>query len=112
MRPERRRGQELLDQLAEAYDGVPGVDRAAMFGSEALRVLSRGEPKVFAFVGREGELVVKLPGPRVKELRAGDGREVRVGRNPAREWVGLPYSDDPQRWRDLLAEAHAFVGGA
>ncbi len=109
MHADRARGQQLLDELAAAYDDVPDVDRAPMFGSEALRV----GRKVFAFVGREGQLIVKLPAPKVAELlAAGEAEPVHVGRNPTREWAGLPYSEDHTRWRDLLTEAHEFVAAA
>jgi hypothetical protein len=126
MHPDRARGQRLLDELATAYDDLPDVDRTRMFGSEGLRVVPRGvagptargrarqapstAPKVFAFVGREGQLIVKLPAPRVAELlAAGEAEPVHVGRNPTREWASIPYPADPAHWRDLLAEAHAFV---
>lgn len=116
MHPDRVRGQQLLDELAAVYDDVPAVDRAPMFGSEALRVAlegGRGAPKVFAFVGREAQLIVKLPAPRVAELlAAGDAEPVHVGRNPTREWAAIPYPADRTQWRELLAEAYAFVGAA
>jgi hypothetical protein len=77
-----------------------------MFGSEAVRV----GRKVFAFVGREGQLIVKLPAPKVAELlAAGEAEPVHVGRNPTREWAGIPYPTDHTQWSDLLAEAHTFV---
>jgi TfoX/Sxy family transcriptional regulator of competence genes len=78
-----------------------------MFGSEGLRAGS----KFFAFVGAEGELIVKLPATRVAELlAAGAAEPVHIGRNPARQWAGIPYPPaDDGVWRDLLAEAHAFV---
>jgi hypothetical protein len=108
MHPDRAEGQQLLDELATAYDGVPGVDRSLMFGSEGLRAGG----KFFAFIGREGQLILKLPAPRVAELLSGGQAEpVHVGRNPTREWAGIPQPVDPARWRELLAEAHAFVSG-
>ncbi|GAB3819660.1 hypothetical protein [Kribbella italica] len=113
MHPDRRQGQELLDELAAAYDDVPDVDRSLMFGSEALRVAPDSgarSSKVFAFVGREGELILKLPAPRVAELlAAGEAEPVHIGRNQTREWAAVPYPTDPTRWGDLLAEAHTFV---
>ncbi|GAA1512335.1 hypothetical protein [Kribbella lupini] len=109
MQADRARAQQVLDELAAAYDDVPDVDRAPMFGSEALRVLG----KVFAFVGREGQLIVKLPAPRVAELlAAAAAKPVHVGRNATREWAGIPPTTDPTQWRALLAEAHAFVSAA
>ncbi|ADB31875.1 hypothetical protein Kfla_2810 [Kribbella flavida DSM 17836] len=105
----RERGQRLLDEPAGAYDGVPGVDRSRMFGSEALRT----EGKIFGFVGSDGELIVKVPAERAAAVVADGGAErVRIGRNPAREWIGLAYPrtpDERERWRELLGVAHEYV---
>jgi len=65
-----------------------------------------------AFVGAEGELVVKLPQARVDELVAsGAGSRVTIGRNPAREWIGVPPAPDggEDLWRPLLREAHRYA---
>lgn len=82
-----------------------------MFGSNSLRTYG----KVFAFVGTAGELVVKVPADRASELVAdGVATRVRIGRNPAREWIGVPAQadgdgDGTDLWRDLLDGAYRYV---
>ncbi len=69
--------------------------------------------KFFAFVGTAGELVVKVPSDQASVLVAeGAATRVRIGRNPAREWIGLPVQadgDGTNLWRDLLDEAYRYV---
>ncbi|GAA4426184.1 hypothetical protein GCM10023169_24710 [Georgenia halophila] len=104
-RAARRRGQEVLDDLAGT---VPGVDRSFMFGSEALRVGG----KVLAFVGTDGELIVKVPVERAAELvDGGTATRVRIGRNAAREWVGV-LPDRPHLWPGVLDEAYRYAAGS
>jgi len=101
----RDTGQRLLDDLATAYLDHPDVDRGAMFGSQALRVLG----KVFAFIGSEGELVVKVPAERATVLiEDGTAARIRIGRNPAREWIGVPVAAT-DRWSGLLAQSLRHV---
>lgn len=109
---ERRRhraaGQALLDRVADDFAGNGGVDRTPMFGSSALRV----HGKIFAFVGGDGELIVKLPAEDAGQLiAAGNGTAVTIGRNPAREWVAVEASadDDLGPWRDLVAASFDYV---
>lgn len=100
--------QELFDSIAVDYVGSPGVGRARMFGSEGLR--SHG--KFFAFVDGDGGLIVKLPAEMASGLVAdGEATPVRIGRNPAREWVTLPTvsADNLQPWRDALDHAYRYV---
>lgn len=76
-----------------------------MFGSQALRVVG----KVFAFIGREGALVVKVPAERATGLvEDGTAARVQIGRNPAREWISLPLTAT-DRWQGLLAESFRHV---
>lgn len=104
MNAQRAEGQRALDELAEEFVGLPGVDRKRMFGSEALRV--RG--KVFAFVGSEGELIVKVPADEAaRVVERGGGERVRIGRNPAREWIGVRARDE---WPALTRRAFEYVG--
>ena len=73
-----------------------------MFGSEGYSV--RG--KLFAFVSSDGRLVVKLSGERIEQL----GLDNMVMRgSPMREWAAVPYDDGAERWREITAQAHAFV---
>ncbi len=53
----RRRAHDLFDPIAERWLQIDGVDIGRMFGSEGLRI--RG--KIFAFVGFDGDLMLKLP---------------------------------------------------
>jgi len=108
-RARRAAAQEVFDVLAADYADLPGVGRARMFGSNGLRVGDR----FFAFVGSDGELIVKLPAERAGALvDAGEASQVRIGRNPAREWVDLPRPaghEVPEQWRDVLREAHRYA---
>jgi TfoX/Sxy family transcriptional regulator of competence genes len=111
MKPVRAEGQAILDRLATEYAGRRGIDRAPMFGSVGLRF---GE-KFFAFVGRDGALVVKVPEALAGELVAsGRAVAIKAGRNATREWVGLPIPADGRtdEWAALLAEAYAYAAGA
>jgi len=108
-RRHRAAAQEVFDVLAADYVDLPGVGRARMFGSNGLQV---GE-RFFAFVGSDGELIVKLPAERAAALLdAGQAGTVRIGRNVAREWVDLPRPaghEAPEQWRELLGEAHRYA---
>ncbi len=101
----RARGHALLDPIAADYLAMPDVDIGPMFGSEGLRV--RG--KVFAFVTSHGLLALKLPETRVDELAGDDGMlRMTMRERSMREWLTVPRGA-PERWRPLVAEAHAFV---
>ena len=84
----------------------PAVSRAKMFASDGLRVGG----KFFAFA-KDGELVVKLPAPRVAELLESGGRVFTRGEKgvPMKEWVCLPLADE-QESLGYVTEARAFVG--
>lgn len=97
---------ELFDPIAQEHLARDGIDMGRMFGTEGLRV--RG--KVYAFVGHEGDLIVKVPAARVIELVESDGAQPMIMRGrPMREWVTVPPDAGAQRWRALIDEAHAFV---
>ncbi len=108
-RERRRSAQRLLDGLAIDLLALPRVNIANMFGSDGLRV----DTKFFAFVGRDGELVVKLPAARAAALvAAGEAHPIRTGRNTTREWVGVPCPGDharPEPWPTLLTDAWRYV---
>ena len=60
---------------------------------------------------RTGELIVKLPAPRVQELiDLGYGKAFKPAGRVFREWVLVPERDD-KRWAGLMAEARSFVSG-
>jgi TfoX/Sxy family transcriptional regulator of competence genes len=104
-RSRRAAGQEVFDTLAQDYLGRSGVSRGPMFGSEGL--MANG--KFFAFVGRSGDLVLKLSETQTTALvEAGEATAVRAGRNPTREWVNVPMAADGKtdRWQKLLSDAY------
>ena len=101
--PERARAVERLADVGRDLLARPDVSMTRMFGSEALSV--RG--KMFAFASNAGDLVVKLSEQRFDEL--GLDNMVMRGR-PMREWAVVPYDAGEDRWREIVGEAHGFVG--
>lgn len=109
-RARRQRYQLVFDDLAAEITD-PDVTRAVMFGSNGLKHSGR----FFAFVGGDGELITKVPQDRAAAVVAdGLGTPVKIGRNPAREWVAVPLSspDDAPTWRALLAQAQAYASSS
>lgn len=110
-RARRAEAQQRFDILARDFLDRPGVSRGPMFGSSGLRAGDR----FFAFVGREGRLVVKLPAVQAAALvSTGEAAPVRAGRNVTREWVSVAFSDDEEgveRWWRLLTDAHSHLTG-
>ncbi len=104
MTPDRAAGQALLDELAAA---LTGIERSPMFGSSGVR----RDGQLLAFVGRAGDLVVRVPADRAQALLdAGQADEVRMGRGTAREWVAVPRpTDGDEPWRELLDAAYAYA---
>jgi len=99
------RGHEIFDPIAQTYLGRDDVDIGRMFASEGLRI--RG--KNFAFLGFEGDLMLKLPAPRTTELvDAGDAERVVMRGRAMREWVFVP-TGRPELWGPLIAEAFAYL---
>jgi TfoX/Sxy family transcriptional regulator of competence genes len=108
-RARRAESQEAFDRLAVAYLDQQGVSQGPMFGSQGL--LRNG--KFLAFVGRAGDLVLKLPEHEATDLvTSGQATAVRAGRNATREWVSVPMPAGGKldRWRELLADAYAYAG--
>lgn len=111
--------RDLLDELAADFStdaaagdaaGDAGVVLGTMFRSPGLRVGG----KIFAFLGAEGELIVKLPRDRALELiDAGTAEAVVMGKRTMREWVTVADQGDEEStlgvWRPLAREAHRFV---
>lgn len=107
-RRRRAAGQEVFDALALDFAAQPEVSRGVMFGSNGLRA----NGKFFAFVDGDGGMIVKLPAEAAAGLvTAGGATPVRIGRNPAREWVTVPAQPDAEQqvWRDLLQQAYRYA---
>jgi hypothetical protein len=68
------------------------------------------DDKIFAMMSSRGNFVVKLPKERVSELvGAGRGEYFDPGRGKLmKEWLVV---GGRMNWRELAAEALAFVGG-
>ncbi len=100
-------GQTLFDDLAVDHLGRPHVTMGRMFSSEGLAVLG----KIFAFVGRDGRLVLKLPLARAEALKdEGVTEAVVLGGRTMREWVSIGVPDpQPGVWPELMEEAHTYV---
>ncbi|MFI6518208.1 hypothetical protein ACIBF1_21815 [Spirillospora sp. NPDC050679] len=102
--------RDLLEQIADDYEGEPDVAMGTMFRSPGLRV---GD-KVFAFLGKGGRLIVKLPRERADEfVGAGAAEPVVMGGRTMREWFAFPAQDDRAAtfalWRGVAREAHRYV---
>src|SRR5919202_897705 len=107
-RARRAAAQAVLDELAIEFLQYADVSLGRMFGSTGL--LRNG--KFFAFVGRAGDLVLKLPEAQAAKLVSqGQAGAVKAGRNPTREWVSVPQAANgsTQLWRELLADAYAYA---
>ncbi len=94
--------------VVDAFARDRRVTSGRMMASLGLRVGG----KIFAMLVR-GDLVVKLPAPRVTELvEAGMARQFDPRRDGRlmKEWAVLPGDDPP--WVAIAREAYAFVGGA
>lgn len=103
-----RTPEQLWKPIAEAELARPRVTGGTGFGrSEGLRISGR----IYAMLVRD-ELVVKLPMDRVDELVAsGAARRFDAGKGrPMKEWASVSPSAS-RRWRGLVDEARAFVGG-
>ena len=103
-----RSSVQIWAPIAKAELARRSVTSGTGFGqSEGLRIGG----KIFAMLVRD-ELVVKLPKERVDEL-VDSGIAVRFdagkGR-PMKEWASVAPSAS-RRWRALVQEARAFVGG-
>lgn len=97
----------LVDELADDDDRIV---EGTIMGSRCVRV----DEEFLALhnTTKDWGLVVKLPRDRVDELVAdGTGRSFAPAGRVFGEWVSIPTWDET-RWRDLLQEGIAFVGGA
>lgn len=101
--PDQLAGRDRLDAIVADHLAGEAVDQGRMFSTIGWRTGG----KVFAFVGRGGDLIVKLPEERVRELVAsGAGDPMTIRERTMREWVHIPPDRD---WAPLVVEAHAFL---
>lgn len=101
--------EDAFAHLVEHFSGAPGVTPPEAhrrgFGSHALKV----HGSIFAMHVR-GDLVVKLPAARVRELIAeGVGGVFDANKGtPMREWLTV-LDGSPRLWQELAQEALTFV---
>lgn len=96
----------MLERLAETYLQRDGVTWGRMFSSTGLGV--RG--KIFAVVTQDANLMVKVPEARADELdESGIASRMVMRGRAMREWVEMPPERGEAAWRELLAEAYAYL---
>ncbi len=103
-------GRDLMHELLVGYGADRPHEFGRMFNGEGAKV----DGSFFAFVGRTGRLIAKLPSDEVRRLIDVDGAEsVTMGKRTMREWVGLPQQGDEratrESWRAALLAAYDFV---
>jgi hypothetical protein len=103
--PERCTAVEGLRRIAaELRADRSGITVTRIFGSEALSVAGR----MFAFAANSGDLVVKLPAPRIAHLEL---EHMQMRGRLMREWARVPPGDR-DLWSALAAEALEYVRSA
>ncbi|MGV9776484.1 hypothetical protein [Streptosporangium sp. NPDC003464] len=100
----------LLEEIAADFGGGPDVVLGTMFRSPGLRVGG----KIFAFLGHDGQLIVKLPQDRAgRHVDAGTAGRVTMGKRTMREWVAFPAQESDTAtlalWRNVAHDAHQYV---
>lgn len=99
---------ELFWEVAEPFMAAGKADEGVLMRSRCLRV--KGEFMAMPEY-RSGDLVVKLPAPRVSELIERDiGRPFAPAGRVFSEWVRIPDRDGT-RWEALMGEAFEFASG-
>ncbi|MGY4860031.1 hypothetical protein [Cryobacterium sp. AP23] len=95
-----------LHALIAELPPVPPVTEGRMFNGDGVKV----RQKFFAFIGRNGDLIAKLPEPRVREFVAqGSGLPVVMGTRTMREWARFPVEAGVGTWSEVLDQAYSFV---
>jgi hypothetical protein len=101
-------GVAALTALVARLPPGPPVTQGRMFNGDGVRV----HDTFFAFIGRNGDLVAKLPGSRVFDLVSSRaGAPVVMGKRTMRQWVRIPAAAGTDVWAGVLREAFDFVGG-
>ncbi|WP_312678061.1 hypothetical protein [Microbacterium sp.] len=101
----QERAHEIFDPIVQRLLTRADVDLGPMFGVEGVRV--RG--KVFACIGYDADLMLKLPRNRIDDLEAeGIARRVVMRGRVMKEWAFVDAAH-AQTWPGLVDEAHAFV---
>ena len=95
-----------LNALVAELPVDPPVVPGRMFNGDGVKVKGR----FFAFIGRNGDLIAKIPAARVRELVAEQtGTSVVMGSRTMREWARFPVEAGVGTWSQVLEEAYQFV---
>ena len=110
MTPPAERNEVLHDLLDHCRANGLAAEIGTMFRSPALRC----QGTVFAFLGKDDTLIVKLPRQRIDELaHEGIATHVTMGKRTMREWAEVPSLSTSHAtrnlWTDLTIEAHHFT---
>ncbi len=102
----------LRDLIEEASDGLPGVTRRRMFGSDAFFA----RDNIYAVISSVGRIALKIPDETLyRELLAMPGAEPwsPVGK-PMAHWVLVPedFHDDGELLSEWTRRAHGFAAAA
>ena len=107
---ERDPRHETFWVLADRWIAAEKVDEGTMMGHHCLRARPHGG-FVATVEKSSGDLIVKLPRPRVDDLIGeGSGRPFAPAGKVFREWVAIP-TEHEELWEQLLEESVAFVAG-
>ncbi|GAA3594358.1 hypothetical protein GCM10022198_17720 [Klugiella xanthotipulae] len=104
----RARGEHLLHRLAGEFSEETGVIEGRMFNGTGLSL----NGKIFAFVSRSGDLVIKTSVADVRVLiETAQAQPMTMGRRTMREWASVyPTPEgDLEPWRSLLRHAWSFA---
>ena len=101
----QERAHAIFDPIVDSLLERDGVDLGPMFGVTGVRV--RG--KVFACIGYDADLMLKLPRGRVDELESeGIATRVVMRGRPMKEWAFVDAAHAGV-WAELATEAFVFV---
>ncbi len=94
--------------IADDFIASGRVDEGSMMGHHCLRA-NPGGGFVATVERSSGNLVVKLPKPRVTALvESGEGLSFAPAGKVFREWVAIPVFE-PSTWEAYIEESIAFV---
>ena len=98
--------EEQFWAIAASHFEAPDVEQGTMMGSRCLRV---GGEFACMVDTRNGQLIVKLPAARVRELiEEGTTEPFAPAGRVFKEWTGV-IGDTPESWAPLIGEAVAFA---
>lgn len=106
--PAREAAEQRLADIIEALQVDPGAPITRMRALSSEGYAAAGH--LFAFIGTDARLVVKLPAMRVDDHEAsGTGSRMQMGERLMKQWAAIPTDVDQEVWAGAVAEAYLFV---